>query len=152
MLRKLWLPIFLTLLTLVNLGTVILNRPGSALAQTPPLIPPVDGGEAGGVTVQAALGAGFTYQGRLTDANGVVNGTCDFQFSLFDAANGGSQVGSIQTVANVTVSGGLFTAQLNGGSEFGPTAFAGARPAGCKLPPAARPGAATSPCLTRASP
>ncbi len=125
MLRKLWLSIFLTLLTLVNLGTVILNRPGSALAQPPSLIPPLDGGEAGGVTVQAALGTGFTYQGRLTDANGPVNAACDFQFSLYDAANGGSQVGSTQTVANVIVSGGLFTVQLNGGGEFGPTAFAG---------------------------
>ncbi len=79
----------------------------------------------GGLETQAALGTGFTYQGRLTDANGPVNAACDFQFSLYDAANGGSQVGSTQTVANVIVSGGLFTVQLNGGGEFGPTAFAG---------------------------
>lgn len=89
-----------------------LFRPASALAQE-------------GVSIQAALGTAFTYQGRLTDAGGPVNATCDFQFSLFDAANGGSQVGNTQTIANVTVSSGMFTTQLNGGGEFGPTAFTG---------------------------
>jgi len=68
---------------------------------------------------------GVSIQGRLTDAGGPVNATCDFQFSLFDAANGGSQVGNTQTIANVTVSSGMFTTQLNGGGEFGPTAFTG---------------------------
>lgn len=87
-------------------------RPGPALAQE-------------GISIQAALGTAFTYQGRLTNGGGPVNAVCDFQFSLFDAANGGSQVGNTQTLANVTVSGGLFTAPLNGGGEFGPTAFTG---------------------------
>ncbi|MCB0179737.1 MAG: hypothetical protein KDI62_16005 [Anaerolineae bacterium] len=89
-----------------------LFRPTLALAQE-------------GISIQAALGSGFTYQGRLTDAGDPVNATCDFQFSLFDAAGGGSQVGSTQTVTNVNVSGGLFTAQLNGGGQFGSTAFNG---------------------------
>ncbi len=112
MLRKLWLPTFLTLLTLINLTTVLLNRPNPVLAQE-------------GISVQAALGTAFTYQGRLTDAGGPVNAACDFQFSLFDAVGSGSQVGNTQTTPNVTVNGGLFTAQLNGGGEFGPTAFTG---------------------------
>lgn len=89
-----------------------LFRPVSVLAQE-------------GISVQAALGTAFTYQGRLTDDGGPVSGACDFQFSLFEAADGGSQVGSTQTRPNVTVSSGLFTAELNGGGEFGPTAFTG---------------------------
>lgn len=89
-----------------------LFRPALALAQE-------------GISVQAALGTAFTYQGRLTNGGGPVNATCDFQFSLFDAASGGSQVGNTQTTPNVTVSGGLFTTQLNSGGEFGPTAFSG---------------------------
>lgn len=87
-------------------------RPAPALAQE-------------GISVQAALGTAFTYQGRLTNGGGPVNAACDFQFSLFDAAGGGSQVGNTQTIPNVTVSGGLFTASLNGSGEFGPTAFTG---------------------------
>ncbi len=47
-----------------------------------------------------------------------VNGTCDFQFSLWDAASGGAQVGTTQTKTNVAVSNGLFTVQLDFGSVF----------------------------------
>ena len=112
MLRKMWLPTFIILLTLVNLSTIIVNHPFPALAQE-------------GISVQATLGTTFTYQGRLTDANSPVSATCDFQFSLFDAVSGGRQVGNTQTVANVTVSGGLFTAPLNGSGEFGSNAFTG---------------------------
>jgi len=68
------------------------------------------------------LGTGFTYQGRLTDASG--NPTpdpCDFQFSLWDAASGGTQVGSTQTKTNVSLNNGHFSAAL----DFGTTAFQG---------------------------
>ena len=84
MLRKMWLPTFIILLTLVNLSTIIVNHPFPALAQE-------------GISVQATLGTTFTYQGRLTDANSPVSATCDFQFSLFDAASGGSQVSACRT-------------------------------------------------------
>ncbi len=46
-----------------------------------------------------------------------MNGTCDFQFSLYDAASGGSQVGSTQTAGNVTVSNGYFSVDLDLGSS-----------------------------------
>ncbi len=69
----------------------------------------------------AALGTAFTYQGRLTKNNTPVNGTCDFQFSLWDAASGGSQVGSTVTKSGVNVQDGMFSATL----DFGSSAFTG---------------------------
>lgn len=85
------------------------------------------------VVVQGAtpLGIAFTYQGQLKEAGGSVNGTSDFQFSLWDSAGsgspptGGTQVGATQTLNNVMVANGLFTVELNAGGEFGPAAFNG---------------------------
>lgn len=37
-------------------------------------------------TTAAALGTAFTYQGQLQQSATPVNGACDFQFALFDAA------------------------------------------------------------------
>lgn len=64
----------------------------------------------------------FTYQGRLTDSSLPANGIYDFQFKLFDAPMGGSQVGSTLSPANVPVSNGVFTVTL----DFGAAAFPGA--------------------------
>ncbi|MBC7227361.1 MAG: hypothetical protein H5T61_09015 [Thermoflexales bacterium] len=72
---------------------------------------------------QAALGTGFTYQGQLQKDGNPVNGNCDLQFSLWDAASGGSQVGSTQSKASVSVSNGLFTIP---DLDFGTGAFTGA--------------------------
>ncbi len=69
-----------------------------------------------------ALGTAFTYQGQLQHSGTVENDTCDFQFTLFDAASGGTQVGSTQTLTPVTGADGLFTVPL----DFGGTAFNGA--------------------------
>ncbi len=77
---------------------------------------------------RTALGTAFTYQGRLTDAGGLVNDQCDFQFSLWDAAgsgdppSGGTQIGATQFKTNVEVAEGLFTIP---DLDFGSTAFAG---------------------------
>jgi hypothetical protein len=69
----------------------------------------------------APIGTGFTYQGQLKDGGNPANGQYDLQFKLFDAASGGVQVGSTVTVANQTVTGGLFTVVL----DFGASAFSG---------------------------
>ena len=66
------------------------------------------------------LGTGFTYQGQLKDGGTPVDGTCDFQFSLWDALSGGSQIGSTLD-RTADVAGGLFTVQL----DFGSGAFTG---------------------------
>lgn len=67
-------------------------------------------------TSQGTYGYAFTYQGQLNDAGGPVNGTCDLRFALWDAANGGSQVGNTLTLEGVEIKDGLFTAKLDFGS------------------------------------
>ncbi|MBN1889245.1 MAG: hypothetical protein JW850_14725 [Thermoflexales bacterium] len=69
----------------------------------------------------APLDTGFTYQGRLTDGGSPASGTYDFEFSLYDAASDGSQVGSTVTQDDVAVSNGTFIVQL----DFGSSAFDG---------------------------
>lgn len=67
------------------------------------------------------LGTAFTYQGQIRRDGNPINGTCDFQFSLWDAASGGTQIGATETKAAVNVSNGLFTVLL----DFGGAAFNG---------------------------
>ncbi|CAG0926805.1 hypothetical protein TFLX_00210 [Thermoflexales bacterium] len=102
--------IFTNLLLVLILAALLT---GNATAQSGPVGP------------QALTGTGFTYQGQLRNANGPVNGVCDFQFSLWDADSAGAQVGTTQTMAGVSVSGGLFTVQLNEAGQFGASAFNG---------------------------
>src|SRR5205823_5760153 len=64
----------------------------------------------------------FTYQGKLTDGGTVANGNYDFQFALWDSVSGGAQIGSTQTVNNISVSNGVFTVAL----DFGASSFPGA--------------------------
>jgi hypothetical protein len=63
----------------------------------------------------------FTYQGQLEKSGSLVDGKCDFRFKLYDAASGGSQVGSTEAEGNVTLKDGRFTVILN----FGAYAFNG---------------------------
>ena len=63
----------------------------------------------------------FTYQGRLFDQGTAANGNYDLQFSVFDAATVGNQLGTSLTNSTVAVSNGLFTVNL----DFGPGAFDG---------------------------
>ena len=67
------------------------------------------------------LGTPFTYQGQLKQGGAPVNGTCDLRFQLWDAASGGSPVGSLVEKLGVQVTGGVFTAQV----DIGGTPFAG---------------------------
>jgi hypothetical protein len=70
--------------------------------------------------VQATLAqtTSFTYQGKLTDGASPANGSYDLQFALFDSLSGGSQIGSTLTLASTTVTGGIFTVQLDFGNAF----------------------------------
>ena len=69
----------------------------------------------------AAMDTAFTYQGQLRQDGQAVNGACDFEFRLWDAASDGAQVGSTAGVNALPVSGGLFNASL----DFGAGAFDG---------------------------
>src|SRR5262245_47094918 len=100
-----------------------------ASAQQKPGAPPVPNlnkgqtGSTSGVQSNplAPTGSGFTYQGRLTSSGSPANGQFDIRFTLFDGLSAGNQVGSPITVTNQTVSGGLFTVQL----DFGSSSFTG---------------------------
>jgi hypothetical protein len=81
--------------------------------------------QSGSAGPQVLAGTGFTYQGQLKSAGGLVNRVCDFQFSLWDDASAGAQIGATQDIAAVNVNGGLFTVQLNGAGQFGAGAFSG---------------------------
>jgi hypothetical protein len=54
----------------------------------------------------APLGTEFTYQGVLSDAGAPATGDFDFSFLLYDADVGGSQVGIIIYVEDLTVTDG----------------------------------------------
>ncbi len=68
-------------------------------------------------SITAALGTAITYQGRLLEGGSPADGLYDFEFRLFDAATGGSQIGSTDTLEDVTVDNGLFTVKLDFGSD-----------------------------------
>ena len=80
---------------------------------------PEPGGDIGALEV---MGTAFTYQGQLTKNSSPISDTCDFRFSLWDAASGGAQLGSTQSRAGVSLSNGLFTVP---DLDFGNTAFDG---------------------------
>jgi hypothetical protein len=80
----------------------------------------------------------FTYQGKLNNNGAEANGIFEIQFTLFDAAADGTQIGVIVTDPSVTVMNGIFATTL----DFGAAAFDGSarfleigvRPAGDKNP------------------
>lgn len=97
-----------------GLGLLALIPVASALGDGP--------GESGrNVEAATALGTGFTYQGRLTDAGSPANGTYDLRFILYDAETAGAAVGSTVSKEDVAVSNGLFSVDL----DFGAAAFNG---------------------------
>jgi trimeric autotransporter adhesin len=61
----------------------------------------------------------FSYQGFITDNNAPGNGNYDLEFKLFDAATGGTLIGTLQR-QNVTVTNGIFGVVLDFGA-FPPT-------------------------------
>ena len=99
-----------TILLAINL-LLMVSLSGAAAQGAPPGRP---GPQA------TPLGTSFTYQGQLSNSAGPVSGSCDFQFSLWDAASAGSQVGATVAANAVTVSNGLFMVTLDfGASPFG---------------------------------
>ena len=67
-------------------------------------------------------GSAFTYQGRLFENGGAINGNCDFIFTVHDAEVDGNALGVPVPLDAITVSAGLFVAPL----DFGADVFTGA--------------------------
>ena len=77
-------------------------------------------------------GTAFTYQGYLTQGQQPADGSFELAFSLFDAPEGGAQVGAT-VFRTLTVNGGLFVAELDFGGVFDGAPLwleIGVRPAG----------------------
>lgn len=83
------------------------------------------GGPPGNGSLLANVGTGFTYQGFLEDSGSPVNDDCDFQFSLWDMASGGTQIGVTQTETAVPVTNGRFTVLLNDTEQYGSNGLIG---------------------------
>lgn len=60
----------------------------------------------------------FTFQGSLKSSTNPANGNHDFEFALFDALTGGTQIGSTIALNNVAVTEGTFSVKLNFGNQF----------------------------------
>jgi hypothetical protein len=60
----------------------------------------------------------FTYQGTLKDGGNPANANYDFEFVLYDASSGGTQIGSTIPKSNILVTNGLFAVKLDFGSVF----------------------------------
>lgn len=63
----------------------------------------------------------FTYQGQLREGATNANGTYSLRFMLYNAASGGTQIGSTLPALNLAIENGLFTVAL----DFGSAAFDG---------------------------
>jgi hypothetical protein len=110
-------------IVLLFIALFLANRPLTAQdGGTPPPAPPEERTGSEAAAVSAQMGTAFTYQGELKQNGTGVSASCDFQFSLFDAASAGTQVGATQTRSNVAVSNGLFTIS---NLDFGAGAFNG---------------------------
>src|SRR5207248_447770 len=58
------------------------------------------------------------FQGTLKDSANPANGNYDFDFLLYDASSGGTQLGTTQSKANIAVLNGIFAVLLDFGSQF----------------------------------
>jgi hypothetical protein len=105
---------------LVIVALFLVGRPLFAQDGATPPTQPGSGMEAAAVSAQ--MGTAFTYQGDLKQNGAGISANCDFEFSLFDAASAGTQIGSTQTKTNVAISNGLFTIP---NLDFGAGAFNG---------------------------
>jgi len=87
-------------------------------------------GRAGPVSPlgQTPRGHGVTYQGQLKEnRHAGEHDYGSFEFKLFDAVTCGKQVRSVVALANVTVSNGLFTSNLDSALQLATDAVARSR-------------------------
>ena len=63
--------------------------------------------------IPAAMGTGFTYQGRLLHENNPTDGPYDFEFELYDIPAGGNQLASTIDINDLDVIDGYFSVELD---------------------------------------
>lgn len=63
----------------------------------------------------------ISYQGNLRDTGALANANYDFEFRLYDALTGGTQIGAPIPLSQVAVTDGSFSVKL----DFGPNGFPG---------------------------
>ena len=72
----------------------------------------------------AAQTTAFTFQGSLQTNGAPATGNYDFEFALFDAVSGGTQLGTTVSSNNLAVANGVFSVSLDFGGQFpGATRF-----------------------------
>ncbi len=64
---------------------------------------------------QAPIGTAISYQGQLQGTNGVISGTADLRFRLYDSAVGGTQVGPMIQPPSAVLNEGRFSVELDFG-------------------------------------
>jgi hypothetical protein len=106
-----------SLLTYIGLGLTLVVALLVSPVEAQDNGPSGQGSHAAGAAPQAPLGTAFTYQGFLTASGSAATGQFDFQFRLFDAATGGSQVGGDKLANDVQVRKGVFTVRLDYGPD-----------------------------------
>ncbi len=74
-------------------------------------------------TVAGQTDTTFTYQGELNESGNPANGSYNVDFALWDALNGGNQVGSTIQFNSLPVTDGLITVEL----DFGASVFDGSQ-------------------------
>ncbi len=99
------------LLHLLAVVVVVLAFGGTSQAQE-------EATQAGASALATTAGTSFTYQGRLTVGGIPANGTYDFEFQLFTAPGSGGTASDVVAIMGQTVTGGLFTVELDFGEVF----------------------------------
>ncbi len=103
------------------MNVTLRNRAGNNMLGFGTIALAILAGTARQATAQLPLTTAFTYQGELTSAGSPAAGTYDIRYRLYDAATGGTQIGSTLCSDNLAVTAGRFGASL----DFGGAAFAG---------------------------
>src|SRR5688500_10695241 len=70
------------------------------------------------ITTVSAQTTEFVYQGHLQNSSVPANGSFDLEFVLFDTLAGPNQFGPTLTRTGVTVTGGVFSVNLDFGSNY----------------------------------
>ena len=97
-----------TPISLIVISALLLGVAG-AMAEAP--------GPASVPAPAVPMGTTFNYQGRLVDGAGFATGAYDFEFKLYDAATGGTQLGGA-VAQTINVVDGYFSADLDFGGVF----------------------------------